>query len=234
MKTVSQMTTGIIQSKKREIGRASRRGQGCFGLFPVRHGILLRTAALRGSLVIVSALGILLLPSGAIAAGAVIDQRQPTIDGTVGGLVIGGQSQQKLAQVVTQGISGLLLEVRFPVDCAAPIPGEAGADLLVEIQGVTAGKPNGVVFTSQLFLGTSLPIIDDFGFRFLALSTPVFFSAGTQFAIVLSSPGACGVSQGPAGNPYPLPRRLLPATSWLRGGRPACESTAAPLAPPRR
>jgi hypothetical protein len=47
----------------------------------------------------------------------VIDQQQPAIDISVGGLAIGGNSQQKLAQVVTCGFSGLLTEVRFPIAC---------------------------------------------------------------------------------------------------------------------
>src|ERR1051326_6178972 len=72
------------------------------------------------------------------ASASLIDQQQPVIDLTVGGLAIGGDSQQKVAQVVTAGISGFLTEVRFPITCQS-------ADLIVEIQGVTDQKPNGII-----------------------------------------------------------------------------------------
>jgi hypothetical protein len=131
-------------------------------------------------------------------ATPVIDQQQPIIDASVGGLAIGGGSAQKLAQVVTAGISGFLTEVRFPVAC------DAGSNLVVEIQGVAGGVPNGVILTSQTILGASLPtfVPSPPSFRSLVLSAPVSFTAGNQFAIVLRSAGSCGVFRGPAGNPY--------------------------------
>ncbi len=70
----------------------------------------------------VAILEILLIATGAspVTAGSdgVIDQEQPVIDTTVGGLAIGGGSQQQLAQVVTAGITGRLTAVRFPVACS--------------------------------------------------------------------------------------------------------------------
>lgn len=123
----------------------------------------------------------------------VLDQEQPLIDSTVGGAI---QSDQDLAQIVTAGITGALTEVRFPVFCYT------GDDLIVEIQGVAGGAPNDVVLTSQTIPGTSLPT-GSVGFSSLALSAPVFFSAGSSFAIVLRSTGSCAVFQGPIGDPYP-------------------------------
>lgn len=127
-----------------------------------------------------------------------VDQSQPLIDNTVGGLGIGGASEQKLAQVVTPAISGTLTETRFPVACST-------GDLIVEIQGVAGGLPNGVVLTSQAISAKSLPSFfpDPPSFRSLVFSAPVFFSAGNPFAIVLRSDGACGLFQGPIGDPYP-------------------------------
>jgi hypothetical protein len=139
-----------------------------------------------------------------LRAGAVIDQQQPVIDVSVGGLAIGGASQQKLAQIVTAGISGFLTEVRFPVACES-------ADLIVEIQGVTDEKPNGVVVTSETFAGSNLPSFFPnpgvVSLRSFPFSRPVSFSAGDQFAIVLKSAGmtafeGCGVFQGPVGDSY--------------------------------
>lgn len=137
-------------------------------------------------------------------AAAVVDQQQPVIDLSAGGLAIGGQSQQKLAQVVTVGISGFLTEVRFPIACAS-------ADLTVEIQGVTNEKPNGVIFTSESFAGSNLPsFFPDPGivtFRSFRFSRPALLSAGEQVAIVLKSTAAmavgnCGIYRGPLGDSY--------------------------------
>jgi hypothetical protein len=129
-----------------------------------------------------------------VSGTPVIDQEQPLIDGSVGGLAIGGASEQKLAQVVTAGASGPLTEVRFPLSCDS-------GDLIVEIQGTTAGKPNGVVLTSETIPASSLPFIGVV-FRSLAFSTPVSFTSGDVFAIVLRSTGACGVFRGPVGDSY--------------------------------
>jgi hypothetical protein len=129
-----------------------------------------------------------------------VDQQQPTIDTSpgVGNLAIGGGSEQILAQVVTAGVSGLLGEVRFPVACAA------GA-LVVEIQGVASGEPDGVVQASQTVSAASLPsfFADPTGFRKIVFSSPASVTAGSKFAIVLKNvTGSCGLLQGPVGNPY--------------------------------
>src|SRR2546426_9182096 len=85
--------------------------------------------------------------ASAVNATSVIDQQQPIIDARVGGVAIGGHSTEKLGQVVTAGSTGFLTEVRFPVAC------DSGSDLIVEIQGVTAGVPSGAVLTSQTIPG---------------------------------------------------------------------------------
>lgn len=145
-----------------------------------------------------TALCLILGATGPAQAMSVIDQQQPIVDIAVGSLAIGGTSTQKLAQVVTAGMSGYLTEVRLPVAC------DAGSNLIVEIQEVTAGAPNGVVLTSQAVSGTSLPPFfpSPPSFRGLVLSTPVSVTAGTQFAIVLRSAGTCGVFGGPVGDSY--------------------------------
>ena len=136
-------------------------------------------------------LALLAAPAG-LRAAPVVDQQQAVIDTSVGGLVIGGGSRQKLAQVVTAGLSGLLVEVRLPVACAS-------GNLIVEIQGVADGTPNGVVLTSQSFAGP----FSGATFTSIAFSTPVFFNAGDRFAFVLTSAGACGIFQGPVGDSCP-------------------------------
>jgi hypothetical protein len=52
-----------------------------------------------------------------VNAVGVPDQQQPIINPSAGGVVIGGQSAHRLAQVVTQGVSGYLVEVQLPVGC---------------------------------------------------------------------------------------------------------------------
>lgn len=154
---------------------------------------------------LVRIIGVLWLATSAVLclvgqsrADSMIDQQQPIIDTTIGGLGVGGASQQRLAQVVTQGVTGFLTEVRFPVACSS-------GDLVVEIQGAEADRPNGIVLTSQTVPGATLPTFfpSPPSFRSLALSTPVLLSSGDRFAIVLSSAGACGVFRGPTGDSYP-------------------------------
>ena len=137
------------------------------------------------------------LSNAPVGAAPAIDQQQPVIDATVGGAAIGGFYQQKMAQVVTQGVTGSLTEVRFPVACGT-------GDLVVEIQGVEADRPNGVVLTSQTIPGAMLPTFfpSPPTLRALALSTPVSLSAGDRFAVVLTSAGDCGIFQGPIGDSY--------------------------------
>src|SRR5688500_3147775 len=108
-----------------------------------------------------------------------IDQQQTIIDGSASGLAIGGDSNQILGQVVTVGVSGFLTEVRLPVAC------DLTSDLVIEIQLVAAGKPNGIVLVSQHISGSDLPAFfpSPPSFRTLQLSTPVYRKGGSQFAI---------------------------------------------------
>jgi len=138
-------------------------------------------------------LGFVLLPVNTASAVPVVDQRQTAIN-TSFTFAVGGGSNQKLAQVVTAGVSGTLTEVRFPVGCST------GSSLTVEIQGVSAGIPNGVVLASQV--QTGLPIVVSTTFKSLTFSSPTSVTTGTQFAIVLSATGSCGVFPRPVGNPY--------------------------------
>jgi len=137
----------------------------------------------------------------AAARGDVLDQSQSLVDTNTGPNAIGGSSDQELAQVVTAGLSGSLTAVGLPV--------AGSGTLLVQIEGVSGGIPNGTVLTSQTVAGSSLPdfATDPTGFRFLELSQPVNFLAGDLYAIVLSalSPpsDSFGLLNGPLGNPYP-------------------------------
>jgi hypothetical protein len=151
-----------------------------------------------------------------VRAAIVLDQRQPTVDLSAGGLGIGGGSQQKLAQVVTTGRSGELAQINLPVGC------DVGSDLVVEIQNVAANKPNGEVLHSQVVPGSSLSGSAG-DFRTILLSAPVLFAAGTQFAIVLNSSGSCGIFRGPVGNSYSGGNLFFDARPNLPGWVCACD-----------
>ena len=142
------------------------------------------------STVVLVILTVLLLPGVASAQLLVVDQAS-ALDPGQNTLAIGGSSEQKLAQVVTTGITAPLVGINVPV---------AGlGDLLVEIQGVTGGEPDGTILLSQTFSGLG-PGPDTF--VSLMFSTPLDFSDGDVFAIVLSSTGTLGMSQATSGDSY--------------------------------
>lgn len=131
--------------------------------------------------------------AGPASATAVLDQEQPTIDTSAGFVfAIGGGSEQKLAQVVTPGLTGNLTEVDLSLACTG--------NLTIQIQGVSGGQPNGVVLGTFV---TPAPLPFPTTFRSYVLPSPVAVTAGVQYAIVLSSAGSCGIWPGPVGDPYP-------------------------------
>ena len=139
-------------------------------------------------------------PSLAAPPVSVIDQTQPVVDLTVGGLAIGGGSDQMLAQTVTAGLSGSLQGLFLPVSCVD------GAVLDVEIQGVTGdGEPDGTVLRRRSFRPWRLGS-QPFG-TFVYLPLPrVVLSAGDLYAIVLKkhpgTSGNCAIAQSPLGSTY--------------------------------
>ena len=170
---------------------------------------------------LINLLTTLTLLSAAAADSGILDQAQPVLDLSIGGSAIGGNSEQSLAQVATAGVTGWLTAVGLPV--------AGSGTLLVEIQGVNHSVPNGVVFASQRFLGSSLPDVasDPNTFARLGLSQPVLVSAGDRFAIVVSAlnppTDIFGLFNGPVGNPYPggnasYSSRPNPAGLWTPFG----------------
>ena len=128
-----------------------------------------------------------------------VDQQQPVIDDSVGGLAIGGFSDELLAQTFTVGLAGDFVEVDLPIACST------GDPLILEIQGVAAtGEPDGTVLRSQTYSGAGLPSFfpDPPFLRPFVLSVPLPVTVGDRLAIVLNSPGECGIFQGPLGDPY--------------------------------
>ena len=163
----------------------------------------------RAMLVLSLVLALDLAPAGPASAAPIVDQEQATIDTSAGFVFgIGGASEQKLAQVVTPGLTGNLTEVDLSLGCVD--------DLTIQIQGASGGKPNGVI------LGTSVNAASGpfpTTFRSFVLASPVPVTAGAQYAFVLSTAGSCGIWPGPVGDPYPggnafFDSRPNPAGVW--------------------
>jgi hypothetical protein len=128
-----------------------------------------------------------------------LDQQQPTVDTSVGAQAIGGASQQILAQVVTPGRAGRLIEVRLPVACSS-------GNLIVEIRYVssTTGEPVGTAVSAETIAGSAIPAAGlPPPFRRVRFTVPVWVGVGDPIAIVLSSAGQCAIWSGPVGDPYP-------------------------------
>ena len=85
-------------------------------------------------------------PAPAQSPEVFIDQMQPLIDTTVGGLAIGGASHEKLAQTVTVAHDGRLRGVFLPIGC------DSGR-LVVEIRNVeSSGTPGTSFWRGACFL----------------------------------------------------------------------------------
>jgi hypothetical protein len=133
------------------------------------------------------------------AAGAfVVDQQQPDFDPGGNPLAIGGPSDQLLAQVVTTGIAGPLAALNLPVSCGP------ASNLVVDIEGVSGGLPDGSVLTSQTVAAADLPPFEpgSEAFRTIVFTVPESFAAGEEFAIVLSSAGSCSIVPPTSGAAY--------------------------------
>ncbi|HMC56070.1 MAG TPA: MBG domain-containing protein [Gemmatimonadaceae bacterium] len=131
----------------------------------------------------------------------VLDQEQSQ-EGTGSTIGLGGTNNQRLAQVVTAGISGKLAQVALPVACTSGI----GSTVSVRIMNVVEGAPGETVLSSTSVAASSLPSVANGVFQTFTLDAPATITSGTQFAIVfeVSDPanGACSIVPGPSGSSY--------------------------------
>ena len=125
----------------------------------------------------------------------VIDQLQPVIDITVGGLTI--NAGQWLAQSVTVGLGGTLVGVFLPVAC------DTGS-LVIGIRALDVNNnPGDTVLASVNVDAVNLSSISPPVFRLIETGAGLPFAQGDRFAIVLQNPtGDCGIFQGPLGESY--------------------------------
>ncbi len=149
----------------------------------------------RNTLLSVMMLLVVVAPVLADPPVTILDQVQGVIDDTVGGMAVGGGSDQRLAQTVTVGVSGRLVGVMLPIAC------ESGR-LVMEIRDVVGGEPGPTVFARTRIPAVRIP---DLGptFQQVPVRGAVNFSVGDEFAVVLDNPtGGCGIFRGPVGDSY--------------------------------
>lgn len=146
----------------------------------------------------VAAAFLALLAAPSAHASAVLDQEQPLLDADGPRHAIGGDSEQKLAQTVTVGRRGALVQVDIPVSCAE------GAELTVTITTLDgSGRPGAEVLGSATVAGSELFATEPPTFRAIVLGDPPFLDEGDAFAIVLEAEGgSCGILRGPVGDAY--------------------------------
>lgn len=149
-----------------------------------RHMLISFGAVVAGSLVL----------AGSSASAPTVDQQQNLMDTTTA-LAVGGDSDQKLAQVVTSGMAGLLTEVRVPIAC------DGAASLTLTINDASQ-KPEQDSFAVSTFPGSIFPPGDPSHLQSLPLAAPLFLPAETAFAVILSASGSCGLTPGPVGESY--------------------------------
>lgn len=133
------------------------------------------------------------------AAAPVLDQSAPADPAAALTWAVGGPSNQFLAQTLTVGLGGRLVEVRVPIG------GCGGGTVIVEIRDVdpSTGEPGTTVFVSRSYDADFFPGVVSTEFQPLRLGGRAGVSPGDRLAIVLSNPtGSCGVQMGPAGDPY--------------------------------
>jgi hypothetical protein len=145
----------------------------------------------RVTFVALAVAAVLIVPGSARAAPT-LDQQQSLMNTTIS-YAVGGDSDEKFAQVVTSGVAGLLSEVRVPLVCGS------AASVTLEINNADT-SPGGTTLARSTFPGSLFP--GPSGFMPMPLGTPPFIPAETQFAVILSASGSCGVVPGPDGDPY--------------------------------
>ena len=145
------------------------------------------------------------------------DKSQPHLDAKAT-LAIG--SGQVVAQTFTPSLSGTLTNVRLAVECT---PGGQFELDVTGVTGVTDGVPNATQYaTMQAPTSTLPPFAHHPKLRTFSFTTPAVLTAGTQYALLLTTTGSCNVYQGPAGDPYPPGHALIsPAAlpyQWASAG----------------
>ena len=127
-------------------------------------------------------------------AADIVDQEQPIRTPTP--IAIGGESDQKIAQTFTVGMTGPMSGIRLPVGCGS-------GELIVEIMRFNAnGEPEPPALARVVIPAADLG--GDPGiFRTIRFEPPLPVTEGDELAIVLTNPsGYCSILSGPPGDSY--------------------------------
>ena len=150
-------------------------------------------------------------------AEVVLDQEQPLIEPAHGLQAVGGTMEQKLAQTVTAGISGRLVEVHVPIACGS-------GEVILEIWALgTRGEPAGRPMVIEIIRAFEFPRAGDPpAFHRFVIDPAPRFEAGDRFAITLrDKSGECSMWPGPKGDSYTrgdgwFINNTPPTTDWTR------------------
>jgi hypothetical protein len=112
---------------------------------------------------------------------------------------LGGPVSQVLSQTVTVGVTGVLAEVRLAFGCA-----DDARHVVLEIRDVASnGQPGQTVYRHRVYPASHFPSVVTNEFRSLDLGGGLDFTAGDQFAIVVTTDGgSCGAWPGEIGDLY--------------------------------
>jgi len=146
---------------------------------------------------------VLLTVGAGLGAGRideVIDQESlPAVSPAIT-FAAGGPVAQVLSQTVTVGVTGVLAEVRLAFGCV-----DDSEHVILEIRDVaSSGQPGQTLYRHRRYPVAQFPSPVTNEFRSLDLGGGLDFTAGDQFAIVITTTegGSCGVWPGEVGDFY--------------------------------
>lgn len=145
---------------------------------------------------LIAAIASLFLLAGPAFATRVVDQEQTRIDASAGFLGVGGDSEQKLAQTFTVGMTGDLVALNLP------IAGCGRGELVIEIR---SGGVNGPVLATIRRAAADVPPAYS-GFVTFDLDTPLRVRRSQLLAFTVRTEGPdsyCSYATSEPGDTYP-------------------------------
>lgn len=151
------------------------------------------------SLALTIAVVLMMLPAQLVHADGqtTIEDQSYTAPGNAAAAFSG--PSQYVAQTFTAGVTGALTGVS--IDVAS---GDVG-ELYVRVVGVTNGVPNGTVLGERFLWTPTLEPMSSAPLSYVISFAPIYVTAGTQYAIVVTYTGGPthGTWTGGEGDPYP-------------------------------
>jgi hypothetical protein len=144
-----------------------------------------------------------------------VDQEQPFFtSGPPLAITNSPTSEQKLAQIVTVGLAGPLVQIQLPVGC------ESGT-LIVEIVELDGDFPGTRILGGARVPAADLPLVLPAMFVPIDLDRGIRMSVGDRFAIVLrNETGHCGLATSTDGDTYSAGKGFWDARPSPPGWRP--------------